>query len=151
MPYEPFTNVSWTSYKCLITICAGVTFRNENNSFRNVFIQWSVLLDKTRLNIQHKVVRREQDSRETDREREKKRERKRECVCVLLQIGGGVGNKFVRWRKFLRWIETDNLRSLRWPLWLFFQTKIFSLLFASDFLSNWQVTNTAQNILRTSF
>jgi hypothetical protein len=40
----------------------------------------------TGLNTQRKVVRREQDSRETERERDR----------VLLQIGGGVGNKFGR-------------------------------------------------------
>ncbi len=82
----------------------GATFRNENNSFRNAFIRWYFLSDTTGLNTQRKVVGREKDTRETNIEREKKRERERERECVLLQIGGGVGNKFGRWRKYLQWI-----------------------------------------------
>ncbi len=49
----------------------GATFRNENNSLWNVFIQWCFLLGMTGLNTQRKFLGREQDSRERERERER--------------------------------------------------------------------------------
>ncbi len=44
----------------------GATFRNENNSLPNAFIQGYFLLDMTGLNTQWKVVGREQDGRERE-------------------------------------------------------------------------------------
>ncbi len=45
----------------------------------------------TGLNTLRKVVEREQDSGKTERERER----------ALLKVGGGIGNKFDHWRKYL--------------------------------------------------
>jgi hypothetical protein len=45
------------------------------------------------LNVEPKVVGREQDSRETEREGERGK--------VLLKMGDVVGNKFDCWRKYL--------------------------------------------------
>jgi hypothetical protein len=51
------------------------------------------LLDATGLNTQRKVVDRKQDSQETEREGERGR--------ALLEVCGGIGNKFGHWQKYL--------------------------------------------------
>ncbi len=62
----------------------------------------------TGLNSRWKIVGKEQDSGETERGGERDR--------VWLQMRDGIGNKIGCWRKYCRWIQKDNPRSLRWPL-----------------------------------
>jgi len=61
----------------------------------------------TGLNMEPKVVGREQDNGETERERERGRDR------ALLKMRDGRGNKFNHWRKYLWQMWEDNPRQSR--------------------------------------
>jgi hypothetical protein len=70
----------------------------------------------TGLNMEPKVVGREQDNREREREGERERGRDR----ALLKMRYGMGNKFNHWRKYLWQMWEDNPRQSRWPLMIVF-------------------------------